>query len=891
MPEDKWKIDNEVQGGADSLNLNTMADGVTLTPERALLHEVIVQTVTERKAFDHSSSNYDEQFYTKFKELQQSDAYKALVEKGDFTKGDISKLLDNAGYEKLPNVPADQHITAMVTGGPATGKSGIAEALKQQNPDLFENAVRINPDDYKAILANPIEHGRAFADVAHRESSMLATSIMERLEEKLQAGKAPNIILDVVSPNDARMSLANKSDLLVVAVGTLPPEQTLDRSFSRYMDTGRQTPTEVVLDGGRKAAALTPSVLEHNNPELRIYSTDVPRGSPPVLVAELDPEKSVINVYDPDTFSDFVERKHINPQAQNAGELFPNGQTPGNIANSISDYTSRGITVNLLNPDGQIAISLTPEGIEKNAPLVSKRGNDFFDKVGEAHEKIIETSKPIDPMDVVADGNKPAAGTVDEVTDGTKRLAQGANAADDLSDAVKTVGQAADALKAGKTLSKTAKLSIIGGVALTGGVAALLHVAHKGQRDLAGELKDSGHITPEAHEAYMELNTDTEIMMQAENAAAQGWLFLLSTPAVESKANSDFKEWADKHAPNLSEEHFQALSMSLFPGQSARADMLWEARDQLPSTTEGQPELIHRSVDLNSLYEEANNLGYSHRAGVVIGGNLSETIAKAQAMGIEVDGRGDPAKAIQNLEEAIKQELVQELDQQFREPENIGYMLNQVPVEDRLEYARRLAGSESDPEEFAQDHPEIASYVKEHDESMTGWGWTLDNDDPLKDNPNLLNDYIKAKTQIGGSPPSPEEAPIQDTTAEEASNLSVSPTESQPEPDDLQQGQANAGGKPTPNDVIDRSADIDKILPPDANITVQSSDNNASVARGALPDEQISLMQNEDKDPATLPEIEREREMLEQQEQQRLQEQAAFQIEQQQQMGNPTANG
>ncbi len=696
------------------------------------------------------------------------------------------------------------------------------------------------------------------------------------------------------------------------------------------IDTPKPKPSEpmdVVADGG-KTPAPTPTTgekpvlpVQDGNLALDIKPEEFPDQAPDDIdpdIAETNGVKAsqAADVVHPQTHIDDLKsviqtgiEDGINFETNSDGRLTI---TPANESvNKYEiqlDFENKSGAMRVTKPNGEIdIIKLNQEqlvkmndmlsGIEVPGPEGGRIPNleDTAKLYYEANPPKINIESPELRLDgkageVIPDA--PKVGGIDNAVDATADIARGANTADNLADTMKTVGQAADALKAGKALSKTAKLSIIGGVALTGGVAALLHVAHEGQRGLAGEMKDAGQLSPEAYEAYMDMNTDTEIMMQAENAAAQGWLFLLSTPAVEARATSDFKEWADKYAPNLSEEQYQALSMSMFPGNSARAEMLWDARDQLPSTTEGQPEFIHRAVDLNALYEEAGDIHYSHSQGFVYSGNIAETTAKAQAMGIEVEPSRDPAQAIKNLKEAIKQELVTELDQQFRAPENMEHMLDLVPVDERMEYARRLAGSESDPAQFAKDHPEIAAYVKEYDESWFGWDWTLDNDDPLKANPDLLNDYIMSKTQISPKASAPEVAPEVTPTQVTPIIPSEGDTTSPSTPTGNQQ--AAVEGKPTPSDVIDRTSEIDRILPPDANFTVQSSDNNASVTRGLVPDEQISLVQDNDKDPATLPEVEQERARQAEFEQQRLaelaQQQANAQMEQQQQPNTPTAS-
>ncbi len=341
------------------------------------------------------------------------------------------------------------------------------------------------------------------------------------------------------------------------------------------------------------------------------------------------------------------------------------------------------------------------------------------------------------------------------------------NAAPDL----KKGGAALDLADGAKEISDLAKAGRLG-VNITGagfviGAASLLLMekAHAGQRDLADDLKDAGIIDEEAHQAYLELNKDTENMLYGDLALSTAdptGASIVITAAVEKEAHDNFKDWADEHAPALSQEHFEALSMSIFSGKSARADMLWEAKDHLPSTTEGQPEFLHRSIELTNLHNEVRGIGYSHAAGTIYNaanpivgsfvGNmtrsdLSEAVNAAKDLGIDIEvSRVSPALTIYNLNKAVSEELAGELDTQFGNPEQTAQLLGLVPIDDRMEYVRRLAASENDPAQMAQDHPEIAAYVQAYDESWTGWDWTMSEDNPLKENPDLLNNYIIERT-------------------------------------------------------------------------------------------------------------------------------------------------
>lgn len=383
MADDAWSIKNEAVGRADTLD--KFSQNGNLNPQRELLHETIVQAVTERRIITDPTQSYDAQLEDVMDKIKNSPDYAELERSGSFSRDQVSQLFDKAGLERLPEVPTADQVTTMVTGGPATGKTGIVRAAAQSMPDIIDNSARINPDDYKALLASPQEYGAAYADMAHREGGQVTEKILGRLEEKIQSGRAPHVLMDVVAPNDRRMAFANQSPSLVVLTGTAPPEVTVERAHNRGLEEGRQVPTNIVLEGNAKISETLPRVLEHPNVELAIYNTDVPRGERPTLIAQYDSDTSRLIVKDPDGFADFMERRNLNRDANAPDKLWPEGaKSPEKAAEGISAYTDKGITIELQGADGKPAIVISPSGVESFQDIPSKRGSEFFEDVTES---------------------------------------------------------------------------------------------------------------------------------------------------------------------------------------------------------------------------------------------------------------------------------------------------------------------------------------------------------------------------------------------------------------------------------------------------------------------------------------------------------------------------
>jgi hypothetical protein len=349
--------------------------------ETALLHEVIIQAVTEWKVARDPIQSYETQLTDVVSRVTSSAGYKALLQRSSFELADVTTLLEEANLPKLPvNAASDQQTFMMVTGGPATGKSELARKLRENFPAIYEDAAQINPDDYKLLLASRDKYGQAYADVAHGESSQLTDEILARLQQKIDAGHAPDVVMDVVSPNERRMQLANQAGHLVVITGTVPPEEALNRAYERGLPAnGRRVPTEIVLEGAKKVAQATPKIFEHHHLGMELYDTSGPAGAAAKNVAHWNQATSTLEVKNPDVFIDFVERQNLNQKATGADQLFqPGDRTPERIAQGLAAYTDRGVKLAFLDGQGQLALTLGKDGAEQIRPLSSQRGASFF---------------------------------------------------------------------------------------------------------------------------------------------------------------------------------------------------------------------------------------------------------------------------------------------------------------------------------------------------------------------------------------------------------------------------------------------------------------------------------------------------------------------------------
>jgi hypothetical protein len=409
---DAWNVKPPADGKLPTLLTNSTFDHATveaiasgqkpfpnysdipLTPQRRLLHEVIIQAVTDRRLTGAASTEpREERLARVVHHVERLPAYQQMAAHGEVDAVKVSVLLDAVGLAHLPNVPAHDRTTVMMaTGGPATGKDTLMKGLAANHPGIYRNAAIVNADDYKPLLADPHHYGEAYANAAHAESAYLSDAILDRLSRKMDMGRAPNVVLDVVTLSEQRMAFAKKSSHLIVATGTAPSEVSLERSRVRGEATGRVVPSEAVLAGAKAVSATTPRVFEHPHAQIELFDTNVPFKSEHVLIAQGNSHMLVIR--EPDAFLNFIEQQHIDAHAKGPAQLLlQQAQTPSSLATGLKAYTDKGVTLAFLDPHGNVAISVSPEGVDQIRHLSSARGASFFPELVAASKVALDVSR------------------------------------------------------------------------------------------------------------------------------------------------------------------------------------------------------------------------------------------------------------------------------------------------------------------------------------------------------------------------------------------------------------------------------------------------------------------------------------------------------------------
>lgn len=171
----------------------------------------------------------------------------------------------------------------MMGGGPASGKGVMVD----QDPTISEGAVIINPDDVKAEI--PEYHqkdGTKEAGVVHEESSYLA-----KVMQAEAFNRSFNVTLDGTGnskPDKLRRKIMQARENGYSVNGyyvTIDTETALARAESRGRRTGRFVNPEVVRQTHANVSATVAEVYPEFD-SLRLFDTDVPKGSKPTPVME-----------------------------------------------------------------------------------------------------------------------------------------------------------------------------------------------------------------------------------------------------------------------------------------------------------------------------------------------------------------------------------------------------------------------------------------------------------------------------------------------------------------------------------------------------------------------------------------------------------------------------
>lgn len=96
-----YNVKTELTDGIDSIARFSRLGG-DLHPQRLVLHELIVQTVSERRVFTGDELEYKDHLVKIIDDAKLTPDFQKLEKSGDYTPEKISAVLDELGLERLP---------------------------------------------------------------------------------------------------------------------------------------------------------------------------------------------------------------------------------------------------------------------------------------------------------------------------------------------------------------------------------------------------------------------------------------------------------------------------------------------------------------------------------------------------------------------------------------------------------------------------------------------------------------------------------------------------------------------------------------------------------------------------------------------------------------------
>lgn len=242
----------------------------------------------------------------------------------------ISKFLDHVAP------PEGKPTATFLGGGPAAGKSTVLQSDGVNVPDDNGGAppavaVLVNADLLKEVLPEyrdlALLGDKNAAGFAHEESSDMSKMLVAAALEK-------GVHVNIDGTGDANetkrvneITRARDAGHTVNAVYvTVPTEIAVERNLQRYEDAKargeipRMVPEDVVRGTHAGVSAVFPKIAgQFDNAVL--YSTDVPRGEAPILIAQAD-RGSELNVVDEKLYNDFTGKAAEVPGAGGALAMF-----------------------------------------------------------------------------------------------------------------------------------------------------------------------------------------------------------------------------------------------------------------------------------------------------------------------------------------------------------------------------------------------------------------------------------------------------------------------------------------------------------------------------------------------------------------------------------------
>ncbi len=285
----------------------------------------------------------------------------------------VIKAIAEQNYQIIPET--DHAILISLKGTSASGKSSLRPRLREFMSSLgIHNGSygTISPDIWRRLLLDYDSLGEAYK-YAGRLTSYEVIIIDSKLDQYIR-GKAevrqsiPHLMVDrfrfdsFASEKVSRVlhkTYVKHIDTMYMYFIITPPEETVERGWTRGLDRGRYKSVEDFLAHSVEAYEGIPKLLfkylSSDQPHyvFEFLDNDVPLNHYPLLIAK--GTQGRIDIYDPTGFTNIVRFQKINIMAQTSGEVYPdkNLLDPAKNLDFLRQCIDKINNVNFIDPDSE----------------------------------------------------------------------------------------------------------------------------------------------------------------------------------------------------------------------------------------------------------------------------------------------------------------------------------------------------------------------------------------------------------------------------------------------------------------------------------------------------------------------------------------------------------
>jgi|GEM_PF-2484737 len=289
---------------------------------------------------------FTEQAMTKIKELVQST---------------LQEQIDSQQLEAFDIPASNERLTLMVSGGQASGKGSSVAQLKYlatQEDIAWNNTAKINTDSYKSLLLEAADvKPILYSQLAQEEASLISQKINNRINQLALENKAPHAFIDQVflGADQINTGLVGDGKVRGIIVSTEVGD-AVERSFGRGQKEGRYENTQVILNCHKNMAIQVPTTLAKyagQDVAFKIVDNNVPPGTQPTDVAEIDVKNKTIVIHSEPHLERFSKKSQINTAAKENSQLYLSDKGPS-AASYLQPLKDKSFTIKTIDEEPQI---------------------------------------------------------------------------------------------------------------------------------------------------------------------------------------------------------------------------------------------------------------------------------------------------------------------------------------------------------------------------------------------------------------------------------------------------------------------------------------------------------------------------------------------------------